>query len=500
MARFSPRISRLRWKLAASATATTVAALLVILVFSELAVAVSHRSALRQPAMALAVQRETADLARHLSPFLGDPTRQRPVLRTWFFSGTPDPGGLRLAGPGLPAPGISVSWMATVDSTGKLLAVVPEGARGAVSEAWGELEPGRLRDPATVGFSYRNDSGDTIAAAGFGAPGDPGGYLFLEAATAPAPLSTFSRRMLKGLPGTLLTLLPFGAVVGLFLGLAISRGLVRRLGRLGTVAAAWSRGELGLRADDESRDELGELARDLGEMAGQLKTLMDTRQELAATQERNRLARELHDTVKQQTFSVSLFLASVDSLIDVDPQAAHAKLSEARKILRRAGQDLEELILALRPAALQGQGLAAALREMGTEWSRRQGVPCEVRLLGEANLAPELEQTLLRVAQEALTNVSRHAEASQAELLLEVRREPDGAASGIPLCGNSPLAVKLIIQDDGRGFDPTARPATGFGLRSMQERIAAVDGVLTLESAPGQGTRVVAQLPIQLKE
>ena len=299
----------------------------------------------------------------------------------------------------------------------------------------------------------------------------------------PPPPGQLAWALVRGLPGTALFLLPIGMIVGTLFGMASSRDLVRRFGRLSHVAAAWSRGELSLRVNDQSRDELGDLTRNLETMAGDLEQLLETRQELAAADERNRLARELHDTVKQQVFSVSLYLGSVASQIDRDRDTAVADLERARDLVRKAGRDLDRLILALCPAALEHQGLAEALYDLATRWSDKTRIDADVHVSGDCDLPLEVEQALYRVAQEALANVARHSGAGKVTLRLAVG---NGTAPGEP----KPV-VRLEVRDDGAGFDTTTLPLVGLGLRGMRERMAVCGGTLEVESSAA-GTRVAA--------
>jgi NarL family two-component system sensor histidine kinase LiaS len=213
-------------------------------------------------------------------------------------------------------------------------------------------------------------------------------------------------------------------------------------------------------------------------MAEQLQNLLQTRQELATLEERNRLARELHDSVKQQVFATAMQVGAARALVDQNPAASKENLAEAERLVRQAQQELTGLIRELRPAALEGKGLATALRDCVTDWSRQTHIPAELRVRGERPLPLPLEQALFRVAQEALTNTARHSRAGSVEVDLVWQ-------------GN---LVTLTVSDDGRGFDPTEADSKGLGLQSMQERIAALGGHLEVNSKPGSGTEVVARL------
>ena len=153
-------------------------------------------------------------------------------------------------------------------------------------------------------------------------------------------------------------------------------------------------------------------------------------------------------------------------------------VDEAEDISHEVQQELTNLIHELRPVELEGKGLATALEEYGARWSRQTGIAVSVNLAGEYPVLPDAEQALFRLAQEALANVSKHAEAGQVEIAL----------------ARAESATTLTIADDGRGFDPADVKGRGLGLHSMRERIEALGGELAVESAPGSGTRLVARL------
>lgn len=204
----------------------------------------------------------------------------------------------------------------------------------------------------------------------------------------------------------------------------------------------------------------------------------------ASEQERRRWARELHDETLQELGA--LRLAQHAALAVDDPAAMRAAVERATDQVERVIAGLEEVIHDLRPAALDQLGVAAALEALIERVEGRFGIEVEADLAlpgdGSApeRLAPELEATLYRVVQEALTNVGKHAGASRARVAIDVR---DGA-------------VVATVEDDGTGIDP-ARRGQGFGLIGMRERVALLGGELKVGPGAGGGTRVVATLPLR---
>jgi NarL family two-component system sensor histidine kinase LiaS len=266
---------------------------------------------------------------------------------------------------------------------------------------------------------------------------------------------------------------------GPIFGYITARGVIKRLKKLSVAAESWGSGDFAARAVDTSQDELGQMARQLNQMAEQLQNLLETRQQLAMLEERNRLARDLHDSVKQQVFAISMQIAATRLLLKRDVTAAEDRLNKAEKLVQQAQQELTTLIRELRPLALEGKGLVVALRELLTQWSQQSEIAANLQLEGSVLLPVTVEEALFRVAQEALSNIARHSRATLVQLTLSVTAE----------------VVTLSIQDNGQGFDPARLEQRGIGLLSMQERMKALGGTMSIESIPDQGTQVVARCP-----
>ena len=294
-----------------------------------------------------------------------------------------------------------------------------------------------------------------------------------------ANMDTLARQstlMVLGMSGgALLVFALLAGLVGTLFGFLATRGLTRRLSNLARASADWRKGDFSASVPDTSGDEIGQLAADLNFMAADLRTLFEVRQELAAIEERNRLARDLHDSIKQQAFAISAQINAARSMLAAGPSAQpRARLEEAEALSNQLRQELSALVRELYSADVLGQGLPSALRELASAWARQNGVPVDVEAPPALKSLPEpAALALYRVAQEALSNIARHAGAKQVRL--DLRQEPD--------------RLILQIQDDGCGFDEqTVQP--GLGLRSMRERLTNLGGDFRLTSAPGQGTTV----------
>ena len=264
-------------------------------------------------------------------------------------------------------------------------------------------------------------------------------------------------------------------IIGIISGYIASHYFTLRLKRLSIAAAQWSRGDLSATIHDTSEDELGQASLQLNHMATQLQNLLEARQKLATLEERNRLARDLHDSVKQQIFAVSMKVGAVKFLLRRDIDAAEGRLNEIEKLVSQAQQELTSLIRELRPVALEGKGLAAALRELATQWAQQTNIVANLNVNGTQSLPLTVEEALFRIAQEALANVARHSKATLVQITLTTT---DGTAT-------------LSVVDNGQGFD-TTHQALGIGSHSMQERMKALGGNVHIESAPKKGTQIIA--------
>jgi len=280
---------------------------------------------------------------------------------------------------------------------------------------------------------------------------------------------------------TMFTMFMVALPVGAIFGWLVTRGLRKRLVTLSAASKAWSKGDFSVTPRDHSGDEIGELTRNLNGMAEQLQTFIHNKDELARLEERNRLARDLHDTVKQQTYASRMQLTAAKNLLTSDSAAALGHIDTALHLNRETQQELKHIIDELRPAALQGKGLAQALKEYADRWQEHTGIKVKTVVNGERSLPLDVEQVFYRVLQEALSNIARHAEADQVGLSLNM----------------TPNAVVLIVADNGRGFAVNDVPSNSYGLAGMKGRIEEVGGILKVDSTLSVGTTITAE--VQLK-
>jgi NarL family two-component system sensor histidine kinase LiaS len=299
-------------------------------------------------------------------------------------------------------------------------------------------------------------------------------------APSPSGISLFLSLFWDHLQSGGLSFILIASVVGTLTGLLITHNITCRLRRITQAAQAWSKGEFAVEVRDLTHDEIGQLGQDLNGMAEQLQIWLSTREELAAIEERNQLARDLHDSIKQNVFAIALLLGAARMHLLPDTLPALTYLADAEALTEQTRQELTALIRELRPARLDDKGLAVVLRSYTEDWSRRMGIATALQVQGERIIALDSEEALFRVAQEALANIARHS----------------GAAQVIIHLAWDSAQVRLTITDDGTGFDVASACGRGVGLASMRERMVTHNGTLHIASSAG-ATTVEATIPLQ---
>ncbi len=201
--------------------------------------------------------------------------------------------------------------------------------------------------------------------------------------------------------------------------------------------------------------------------------------ELRAVQERQRLARDLHDSVSQALYAIVLDIATAQRIGAADPTRLEAILRDAHALAEAGLAEMRALIFELRPEFLRQEGLVAALQRQVAAVRARHQLSIVVNATDEPEAAPAIKEALYRVGQEALNNIAKHAGARAVVITLE----------------ESGAELVLRVRDDGRGFDAAKSFPGHLGLHSMRERAASVGGVILINSVPGQGTEVTIRVP-----
>lgn len=286
-------------------------------------------------------------------------------------------------------------------------------------------------------------------------------------------------------------------LIALFLS-GITGGLMGRyfgqkFTALGTASTAFARGDLQARVPpaggqigqlgqqfNQMADTIASQIADLRELADTNARLADEAEGLARLEERNRLARDLHDAVKQQLFGLNLTLGSIAPLIEKKPNLAHQRLQTVIEQAQAIQVELDQVIRQLRPISLSEQGLVTAIRQLADQWSEQTGVVSRVLVEEERELPLPIEQALYRIAQEGLQNIGKHAQSANAQIRLTYARDH----------------VQLHLADNGVGFDPNRVDTShSFGLQNMRERVSQLNGEFNLNSS-NAGTKIQVKLPV----
>src|SRR5258708_460594 len=275
------------------------------------------------------------------------------------------------------------------------------------------------------------------------------------------------------------------SLIGGLIGVTFTRRIIERLRTIATATTRFATGQYDQRLEVAATDEIGQLEAHFNQMAEQLiehlaqqKILVEQNVRL---QERARLSRDLHDSIKQQIFALAVQIELARSLLEQDRAEVRVHLGEADELSYQIQQELTTLIHALRPADLQAKGLMAALRDAVTVWSRQTGIVVDLSLPETTwLLSSSVEEALWRLTQEALSNVARHSRASRVCLHLEWTEQQ----------------VTFSLSDNGAGFDTREVQREGLGLRSSRERIEQVGGTLLIQSTKGTGTCIVVHCPL----
>jgi signal transduction histidine kinase len=203
--------------------------------------------------------------------------------------------------------------------------------------------------------------------------------------------------------------------------------------------------------------------------------------EEAVKQERQRLSRDLHDSVSQALYSIALGARTARALAERDPAALAGPLDFVLEQAERGLAEMRALIFELRPEALEQEGLVAAMSRRAAAFEAQHQVRVELALCNEPAVPIAVKEALYRITQEAMQNTVKHAKAT--EITVSLR------------CANA--AIVLEIRDDGQGFDTTSSFPGHLGLQSMRERASQLGGILVLESESGKGTSITIRIPVE---
>ncbi|MEM8862039.1 MAG: sensor histidine kinase, partial [Chloroflexota bacterium] len=231
------------------------------------------------------------------------------------------------------------------------------------------------------------------------------------------------------------------------------------------------------RITSQQREQRQELAIKNAELT-KLTTSME---DLTITRERNRLARELHDTLSHTLSAVNIQLKALETLMETDPDAAKSRVTRMQNLTRDGLNEARRALGELRAKPIEEFGLATALRRLAQQAAERGGFQVQIAMPLEFEGIPnQTEQQIYRIAEEAFNNIVRHAQARRVELSLQQQGS----------------RLTLMIQDDGQGFDLENRPDGRYGMTGMQERTRLIGGNLSFKSQPNGGTTIQLNVDI----
>ncbi|SMP22796.1 two-component system, NarL family, sensor histidine kinase LiaS [Laceyella tengchongensis] len=281
-----------------------------------------------------------------------------------------------------------------------------------------------------------------------------------------------------------------GACAGFLYGYAIKR----RLSRLIEAILRFERGNFSYRLPDLGEDEIGLVGTRLNQMAERIEKQVASLQKLSTekaewveaqkqaviSEERQRLARELHDAVSQQLFAISLMASAMKETLPEAEDSVGKQIAMIEKMAGIAQNEMRALLLQLRPVTLEGKGLKEGLAELLDEFGAKHPASLHWEVGDLPRLPKGVEDHLFRIVQEGLSNVFRHAQATSVTVRLVFRGRH----------------VHLRMIDNGVGFDMSKVKSSSYGLQSIQERASEIGGIAEVISVPGKGTQIEVKVPI----
>ncbi|MDR9855903.1 sensor histidine kinase [Paenibacillus sp. VCA1] len=293
-----------------------------------------------------------------------------------------------------------------------------------------------------------------------------------------------------------LVLVPLG--VGAIYGFYQSYRTKRRLELLRDTLLSWEKGNLSRDVPELGVDEVGRLGEQLGRISKKWEEQVTSLQRLstnnaqlaeqarvsAIVEERQRLARELHDAVSQQLFAISMTATAVGRTLAKDFDKAQRQVALIEEMAAVAQSEMRALLLHLRPVYLEGKPLQQGLKELVKELKVKVPMDIVFEMDEGIQLMKGIENHLFRIIQEAMSNTLRHAKAEKMEIRIQQKQD----------------SVWVMLRDDGQGFEMDEKKQASYGLSNMQERVNEIGGSIQFITAPGKGTRIEITIPIVNEE
>lgn len=264
-----------------------------------------------------------------------------------------------------------------------------------------------------------------------------------------------------------------GAIIGGLFGFLTARSLNRRIENISAAAERWAAGNLRAAAPEQPADEFGMLGRHLNRMAADLEQVISLRRRVAALEERQKVTRDLHDTVKQQAFATAMLVGSAQARLEIgDTAGVRESLNQAEGLAHGMQEELRSILKEYR--ATLALPIAETLERLTSDWAQQVGISISLTAAPEsANLTPAISEEVAHIVQEALANAARHSGATHVDVILA--RDSEG--------------WHLTVADNGHGFELGTEFGTGLGLQTMRERAEELpEGRFTIAAAPQAGT------------
>ncbi|GAM15053.1 sensor histidine kinase [Mesobacillus selenatarsenatis] len=288
------------------------------------------------------------------------------------------------------------------------------------------------------------------------------------------------------------------AAVGFYFSLRGSYVIKGRLGDILLFIATLRRGKFTERIQTDEKDEIGLISEELNQLSEylqdqvhSLQRLAEEKTELSKTaksaatmEERQRLARDLHDVVSQQLFALSMMSSASLRCFDQDPEKARKQLEQISEIAGKAQGEMRALLLHLRPVQLSGESLCEGIIKLIRELKQKTNLAFEASVDEIEHISQAAEEHIFRIVQEALSNILRHADATKVKLVLAEENR----------------YIHLYIGDDGKGFDIHEEKMASYGLKTMRERCEQIGGTYNIRSKANEGTYIEIRIPALRRE
>jgi NarL family two-component system sensor histidine kinase LiaS len=291
----------------------------------------------------------------------------------------------------------------------------------------------------------------------------------------------------------------FTVITSVYFGYKQSGYMKKRIEDISTYIATLARGKFNERVAVGEKDELGRLTEDLNQLAVKIQNQVRSLQKLAeeknelaikahnaaTIEERQRLARELHDSVSQQLFALSIMSSAAIRMFDRYPEEAKKQLTDIATIAAQAQGEMRALLLHLRPISLTNDTLCAGIEKLLKELEDRTPITFQKDIRDINVLSNATEDHLFRIIQEAISNILRHADATNVKIDMHQK-------------GNQ--YVYIFISDNGKGFEINQQKQSSYGLHTMRERCEEIGGQFSIRSKKGEGTHIEIHIPIRGEE